>query len=146
MAEIVFDKAFLGGEEEHEAPGSQDDMLFAQLAREHGSTEILKDLANLGYHEVVVKRDGEPALRNVQEEVKCLREAPAILENAIVANSQAIGAAERAVQSVAEHVRVLCNGMDARLRIKVRGIHRLIAWLAEHVADTLSKYDVSIDG
>lgn len=50
-------------------------MMFADfvarkgLAREHGSKELLKDLS-LGYHEVILKCDGGPALRSAQADVK----------------------------------------------------------------------------
>lgn len=48
------------------------------LAHKHDSQELLRDLQKLGYHEVILKCDGEPALRSVQEEVKRRREAPAV--------------------------------------------------------------------
>lgn len=60
-------------------------VLFAQavpkkgLAHENGSQELLDDLQMLGYHEVILRRDGEPAPQSVQEEVEKRREAPAIL-------------------------------------------------------------------
>lgn len=40
------------------------------LAHEHGLKEMLKDVAKFGYHEVILKCDGEPALRSVQEVVQ----------------------------------------------------------------------------
>lgn len=51
------------------------------------------DLGKLGYHEVILKCDREPALPNAQEEVQRRREGATILENSGVRDSQANGAA-----------------------------------------------------
>ncbi len=67
---------------------------------------LIKDLEKLGYDEVILKSDGEPALRAVQEEVRRRRGRTAILENSPPGESQSNGVAERAVRAVAEHVRV----------------------------------------
>lgn len=45
-----------------------------------------------------------------------------------------------------EQVRVLRHVLEARLGINARGRRPLIAVLAEHAADILSKYEVSADG
>lgn len=37
--------------------------------------------ANIGNNEIILERDGQPALRNVQDEVQRHKEAPAILDN-----------------------------------------------------------------
>lgn len=50
------------------------------LAHEHGSEELLKDVGELGHHEVILKCGGKPALRGAQDEVNRRREAPTILE------------------------------------------------------------------
>lgn len=52
-------------------------------------------MAKLGYHEVMLKCDGEAALRSVREEVKCLSEAPVSLDNSGLGDSQSNGAAEQ---------------------------------------------------
>lgn len=62
-------------------------MLFAHgaarkgLAHEHGAAEMLRGTQNMGDHEVILKCDGEPALRNLQEDVKKRREGLTILDN-----------------------------------------------------------------
>eukprot|EP00974_Lingulodinium_polyedra_P086521 8383083-Lingulodinium_polyedra.AAC.1 len=53
-----------------------------------------------GYSEVVLKCDGEPALKAVQDEVRRRFEGTAICDNSPVVDGRSIGAAERAVQSV----------------------------------------------
>lgn len=45
------------------------------LAHEHGAQDMVKEILKVGYKEVVLKCDGETALRSVQEEAICWREA-----------------------------------------------------------------------
>ena len=61
-------------------------------------------------------------------------------------DSRANGSAERAVQAIGEQVRVLRRGLERRLGLKVSGKHPVMAWLVEHAADVLSKYQVGDDG
>ena len=108
----VFDYCFLGGAGDEEtvaiqvAKDRKTRMIFAHmiprkgLVSLHGAEKMIKDIAKLGYREVVLKSDNEPALRSVQEEVKRRREDPTILENSPVGDSKSNGAAEHAVQAV----------------------------------------------
>ena len=63
---------------------------------------MVEDIAKLGYQEIILKCDGEPALKNVQSEVQRRRAAQTILENSVPGDSKANGAAERAVKAVGE--------------------------------------------
>ena len=157
IAEVVFDYCFMGEENEETvaiqvARDRRTKMTFAHvvpkkgMTHEHGAVAMLADLKKLGYHEVILKCDGEPALRSVQEEVKLRREQPTILENSPVADSRSNGAAERAVQAVQEHVRVLKHGLEQRLGIKIKASHPVLSWIVEHAADLLSKYQAGDDG
>ena len=90
IPEIVFDYCFMGVEGEETlaiqvARDRRTRMLFAHvvprkgMTHEHGATAMLKDLSTLGYNEVILKCDGEPALKSVQEEVKSRREQQTII-------------------------------------------------------------------
>ena len=116
------------------------------MAHVHGSEEMVKDIAKLGYREVILKSDGEPALKSVQEEVRRRREESTILENSPPRDSKANGAAERAVQSVGEQVRVLRSALQRRIGAVFKTNHPVIAWLVEYAADLLSKFLVGDDG
>lgn len=157
LPEVVFDYGFLGAEGEDTiaiqvARDRKTRMLFAHVVpkkgftHEHGAEEMIKDLKKLGYAEVILKCDGEPALKSVQEEVKRRRPEPTILENSPVGDSRANGAAERAVQAIGEQVRVLRRGLEQRLGLKLSGKHPVMSWLVEHAADLLSRYQVGDDG
>lgn len=116
IPEIVFDYAFLGvdGERAMVAVFSIHDrragLLFAHvvprsgLAHENGSQQMMKDIAKLGYYEVLCKCDRERALRSVQEEPQ-RRKGGADACGQL--RSWGMGGAERAVQSLGEQVRVL---------------------------------------
>lgn len=89
---------------------------------------------------MILKCDRAPALRRDQEEVKRKREAPTLLGNSDVGDSQANGAAERAAQALGgEQVRVCLQRLEGRLGVKLRSCHPVIAWMVEHAADVLSK-------
>ena len=76
---------------------------------------ISKDFAKSGYNEIILKCDGEPALKTIQEEVRRQRSEKTRLENSPVGDSRANGAAERAMQAIVEQVRVIRRGLEQRL-------------------------------
>ena len=125
VPEIVFDYGFFGGKEDEEtlavrvARDRRTQMVFANVVprkgmiHEHGAKSMVEDLEKLGYKEIILKCDGEPALKNVQAEVQRRRSAQTILENSVPGDSKTNGAAERAVKAVGEQVRVLRAGPQA---------------------------------
>ena len=158
VPEIVFDYGFFGGKEDEEtlavqiARDRKTQMLFANVVprkgmiHEHGAKAMVDDISKLGYKEIILKCDGEPALKNVQVEVQRRREAQTILENSVPGDSKTNGAAERAVKAVGEQVRVLRAGLQGRLDMVIRTSHPMLTWLVQHAADCLSKYQVGEDG
>ena len=158
VPQIVMDYCFMKGDEDEDtvaiqvAKDRRTRMVFAHviprkgLASKHGANELLKDIEKLGYKEIILKGDNEPAIRSVQEEVKKRREEPTLLENSPVGDSRSNGAAERAVQSVGEQIRVLRKALESRMGYRLPGSHPALAWMVEHAADLLSKFLVGIDG
>ena len=110
------------------------------LASDHGVQQLLKDIETLGYRKVCLKCDGEPALIAIQQEVVKRRQFETLLENCPAGDSQANGVAERAVQAVAQQVRVLRYSLQYKLGAVVPGPHAITCWLVEHAADLLNKY------
>ena len=158
VPEIVFDYGFLSGEGDQEntavqvAKDTRTKAIFAHvvprkgLAHAHGAEELIKDIEKLGYKKIILKSDGEPALKNIQEEVRRRREDPTIIENSPVGESQSNGIAERCVRAVFDQVRVLRHALEIRLGLKLNSMHPVLCWLVEHAADLLTKYQVSSDG
>lgn len=159
MPEIIFDYALLGAEGERESVAvlvirdRRTQMLFAHvvprkgLAHEHGSRELTKDIQKMAYQEPVLKCDGEPSLRSVQEEVKRMRKAMTLLENYGMGGSQAKlrGRLKRWASKCG------CCGRGLRyawVSRKGAPMHMRVymPWMVEHAADVLSKYEVGADG
>ena len=59
-----------------------------------GAEQVCKDIESLGYKDVVIKTDNEPAMLTLQEEIKSRRVDKTILENSPVGESQSNGIAE----------------------------------------------------
>ena len=127
-------------------------MLFAHvvprkgMTHEHGAKAMVADLDKLGHGEVILKSDGEAALKSIQAEVKLRREQPTVLENSPTGDSRSNGVAERAVQAIQEQTRVMRHALEARLGANINGNHPVITWLIEHAADVLNKYSIGEDG
>ena len=155
---VVFDYGFLGGVGDEQtlavqiARDVETRMLFAHvvprkgLVASHGTVQLVKDIERLGHKKLCLKSDGEPALVAIQEEVKKARVDETLLENSPAGDSRANGIAERAVQSVAEQVRVLKASLEGKLQARVPGSHPIMCWLVENSADLLNEYQLGDDG
>ena len=61
-------------------------MIFGHVCERKGASDtrerekIKEDIAKLGYQDVMLKGDGEPALVQVLENVKFAREAPSVIQ------------------------------------------------------------------
>ena len=97
---------------------------------------MIEGIENLGYKKMILRCDGEPALKAVQEEVKARRNYQTIVEHSPVVESGANGAAHRAVQVVEVRVRVVRHGLETRLGMKISGQHPFGCWLIEHALTT----------
>ena len=158
VATMVFDYGFLGSEGTTETlpfqvmKHIQTGMLCANavprkgLMNMYGADELIEDIEKLGYSEIILKSDGEPALINIQNEVQRRREGKTILENSPVGDSRSNGHAERAVQSIAGHVRTIKKALEDRVGIKLNSDHPVIPWIILHSADILNKFSVGKDG
>ena len=92
IPEIVLDYVFLASADDEEtipiqvARDRRTQMLFAHvvprkgMVSQHGADAMEKDIEKLGYKEIILKSDGEPAIKAVQDEVKRRRTDNAILE------------------------------------------------------------------
>jgi hypothetical protein len=154
----VFDYGFLGSEGVKETLPIQvmkdirRGMIFSPavprkgLADDHGVDEIINDLDKLGVKTIILKSDGEAALKHIQEEVRRRRSEETILENSPVGDSRANGLAERAVQSIIGLVRTMKNALENRTGLKFNCDHPVIPWIVEHSCDVYNKFHVGSDG
>ena len=110
--------------------------------------QVARDVVKLGYHdELVLRSDQEPAIVDLLREVAKVRGSKrTFLEQSPVADSQANGVAERAVQAVEKMLRVHKLALESKLGEKVPVKHPVIPWLVEHVANVMNRHLVSSDG
>ena len=105
-----------------------------------------RDVKKLGYHhKILIRSDGEPAIKDLLNKVAELRAPETVLENSPAGDSKANGRAERAVQAVEKQTRVLKIATEENLgEFGVR--HPGFTWLVEHAADVITKFNVGSDG
>ena len=107
---------------------------------------ILEDIANMGYTNIILKTDGEPALVQVAREVKKRRAHPTVLQHPPAYDPEANGVAERAVQEAMGQMRACKIGLEQRTRVKVETNWAILEWMAEHAGDTINRGLLGHDG
>ena len=112
------------------------------------SEQVCRDLQKFGIRgDVVFKTDQEPALVDLVKQICALRPSSrSCLTHSGVGDSKGNGLAERAVQSLEEMIRVHKLTFESRLKTSLKCVHPPIAWLVEHCADVLNRYNIGADG
>jgi hypothetical protein len=113
---------------------------------EHLCQQIVHDLDNLGYKEIVLKSDQEPAMMSLVEIIKANWNGDAALENSPVRESEANGAVERAIQTWEGQVRTMKDALEHRLCCTIPPDHPIMTWMVEYAASLLRRCLVTTDG
>ena len=94
---------------------------------------------------VVLRSDGENAIRDLVSKVSAMRAPQTVLEVAPKGDSRANGRAERAVQQVEKQTRILKLAVEEEFgNLSVR--HPCFPWPVLHAADVYNKFHVGADG
>ena len=101
---------------------------------------------NLGYKEIVLKGDQEPAMTSLMELIKAAWNGDAVLEHSPVRQSQANGAVERAIQSWQGQVRTLKDSLEYKINAKIEPDHPIMTWIVEHASNLQRRCQVGADG
>ena len=130
--------------------------VFAHVVPHKGTDEnnivadmVISDLEWLGYSRIILKTDGEPAVRALAKrvielakvEVKDLTQITA--EQSAAYDSQSNGGTEVGVQLVRGLFRTLRLCLEARLDATIPVDHAMTAWMIEH---TCLLYNISVKG
>ena len=108
--------------------------------------QYVRDVKKFGYHhKIVIRTDGEPAIRDLVDKVAQLRASETVAEHTPPGDSRANGLAERAVQTIEKQARVLKLEMERRAG-KFSVAHPIFPWLVSHAADVVTKFLVHEDG
>jgi hypothetical protein len=113
---------------------------------EHLCRQIVHDLDNLGYKELVLKSDQEPAMLTLVEIVKASWNGDAALENSPIRESEANGAVERAIQTWEGQVRTLKDALEYRLSCTIPPDHPIMTWMVEYAASLIRRCLLTTDG
>ena len=108
--------------------------------------QLVGEIEHWGRRDICLKSDGEPAMLALQRAVADMRTGRTVVRNPPVYNPQSNGAAEKAVQDVTGHMRVLVLALEARLRTKLDLTLPIIKWVIRHAALLHSKYCIGHDG
>jgi hypothetical protein len=108
--------------------------------------QYVRDVKKFGYHhKVVIRTDGEYAIRDLIDKVANLRASETVTEHTPPGDSKANGTAERAMQSIEKQCRVLKLELEEQAG-KFSVMHHIFPWLVTHAADVLTKFQVHEDG
>jgi len=100
-----------------------------------------------GQVDVIMKSDGEAAIKAVIDDVAALRPTVrTIREEAPRGSSASNGIVERAIQSVAAQVKVLKLWLESKWLRKIPDDHPAITWLVEYASVLLNRCEISKDG
>ena len=96
---------------------------------------------------VILKSDQEPAIVDVLNEIARMRgEGRTIIEHSPVAESQANGFVERAIQTVEKILRTHLLASEDKVKAKISVGHPIFAWLVEYSADLYNRYQLGRHG
>ena len=127
-------------------------MLFGHVCEVKGASDIWamqkinEDLNRLGHKKFIVKGDGEPALVQVLERIKIMRDENIIVQNPPAYDPQANGVAEKAVQDYMGQVRAVKIGLESRLKEKVGSDWKAMEWITELAGELINRGQVGADG
>lgn len=127
-------------------------MSFAHICETKGASDkwiidkLLADIERLGYTDIIIKGDSEPALVQVMNEIKKRRAHSTIVQTPPAYDPQANGRAEKVVQEYMGQLRALKIGMEARLGCKIESDWPVMEWLSEHASELMNRCQVGRDG
>ena len=108
--------------------------------------QVYRDIRKMGHrHKIILRSDGEPAIKSLFEKVANMRASETLLEQSPLGDSRANGRAERAVQSTEKQVGVLKLATETSLG-GFSVMHPCFPWLVCHAADVMTKFKVHTDG
>ena len=99
--------------------------------------------------EEVILDEGDSSTGELQSDLhprQVERSHVAVPEHSHPGESQSNGIAERAIQDLVDHVRVLKLALETNLNVRLPCAHPIMAWLVEHAAYLLNRCQLGTDG
>ena len=107
------------------------------------SKRVVRDLEEFGRSDIILKTDGEPAIKAVQNRVQSLRQGRTVPRTPPAYNPQSNGPCEKAVQDVTAQLRAIKIGLEYRMKSKVHDDAPILQWALEHAVFVLNKLNVT---
>ena len=118
----------------------------AKGRQEYAIKRCSLDLKGLGHRKIILKSDGEPAIKALKDAVKGEGGIDIVPEESPGYDSKGNGEIEKAIQMVQDQFRSMKDALEARYQRKLRGDHVIVPWLIAHSADMLTRFHVYQDG
>ena len=104
--------------------------------------KLVQDFEEFGRSDIILKTDGEPAIKAVQNRVQALRHGRTVPRNPPAYNPQANGPCEKAVQDVTALLRSIKIALEYRMKVKIHDDAPIMQWALEHAVFLLNKLNV----
>ena len=101
-----------------------------------------EDLEDLGYADLMLKGDGEPALKQVQRELRARRRHRTVMANPPEYDPQSNGSIENAVGEVLQQMRAIKLGLEQKIGCPIPQNHALLYWIVEHAPTLMNRFQV----
>lgn len=158
---ITMDFFYMGDKDEEKgtrpylvARDRQTGMMMATMLGTKGTADVTgqklltRFIELLGYKEVVLKSDGEPALVKMKtaagKAAKCTTKV--VNEESPAGDSRANGEAESAVREIKWRVRAVHLMVERKFGVKLTETRPLMTWVPRYAAEQANRFKVGIDG
>ena len=107
---------------------------------------INEDIDSLGYQQVIIRTDGENAIKDLRAQVSRQRAQGAMWQTTTKGDSKTGGMIGRGVQSVEGQIRAIKLGLEKRLGCRLEQNWVIIHWIVELAGMHISRYQRGHDG
>ena len=118
--------------------------IYGHLVEEKGVGDgwvvkkLVEDVDSLGYTDLMVKTDGEPAIVQVAKELQKLRTHWTLIEHPPAYDPKSNDAAEKAVDMSMGQMRAIKIGLEKRIQMRIETTWAVLTWIAEHACMMLT--------
>ena len=96
--------------------------------------------------DIVIKSDNEPVMKSIFEQVAAARKAATRPEDPPVGSSQSNGSVENGVKVIEGYIRAIRLSIESRYKCKLPIDHYMVAWIANHAAFCVNRFEIAHDG
>ena len=108
--------------------------------------QLAKDFQDMGRAHMILKTDGENAIKAVQNKLQGMRDGRTVPRNPPAYDPQSNGPCEKAVQDVTNHLRTVKLALEYRLKVDIRDDLPIMQWALEHAVFLLNMFHTGSDG